>query len=137
MIRTYTELLQLNTFEDRFNYLNLNGVVGEETFGYERRLNQMFYKSNEWKDIRRDVIIRDMSCDLGIAGHYINNHVIIHHINPITIQDILERSVFAIDPEYLICTTHRTHNALHYGNLRDLYLKPITRTLNDTCPWRH
>ena len=136
MIRTYSELIKLNTFEDRFEYLKLNGQVGSETFGFDRYFNQVFYRSREWKRIRNEVIIRDNGCDLGITGREIFGNVLIHHMNPITLQDIESQSTFLMDPEYLICTTHQTHNAIHYGNKELLLSDPIIRSKNDTCPWR-
>lgn len=135
-IRTYTELSQLKTFEERFRYLKLGGKVGEETFGYDRYLNQTFYKSAEWLRTRDEVIFRDMGCDLGIEGHEIYGRVLIHHMNPITIDDILHHSEYLLDPEYLICTMKRTHDAIHYGDEDLLVVGPIVRTPNDTCPWR-
>lgn len=136
MIRTYSELITLPTFEERFQYLKLNGVVGEDTFGFDRYLNQMFYNSKEWKDIRDYVIIRDNGCDLGVEGHEIHGRILIHHMNPINKNDILARSEFLLDPEYLISTYKVTHNAIHYGDENLLITEPIDRTINDTCPWR-
>lgn len=135
-IRTYSELSQLATFEERFHYLNLQGTVGEETFGYDRYLNQIFYNSAEWKALRHQIIVRDNGCDLGIAGREIYKYIIIHHMNPITKQDILDRSTFIMDPEYLICVSDNTHRAIHYGDESLLLTGPIERTKNDTCPWR-
>ena len=135
-IRTYSELSQLATFEERFHYLNLQGIVGEETFGYDRYLNQMFYNSTEWKALRHQIIVRDNGCDLGIVGREIYKYIVIHHMNPITKQDILDRSTFVMDPEYLICVSDNTHRAIHYGDESLLLTGPIERTKNDTCPWR-
>lgn len=137
-IKTYSELIMLPTFEERFRYLKLNGRVGEDTFGFERYLNQEFYqRDKEWKRIRDFVIVRDNGCDLGIEGRDIQGKIIVHHMNPITQNDILYRSEYLLDPEYLICTIKRTHDAIHYGS-EDLLIKdPIVRRKNDTCPWRH
>jgi hypothetical protein len=137
MIRTYSELSKLNTFEERYRYLKLNGTVGEETFGFDRFINQNFYKSPEWKAVRDFVIVRDNGCDLGLEGYEIRGKIYIHHMNPILLRDIVNRSEFLLDPEYLISTTHSTHNAIHYGDESLLILAPIERTKNDTCPWRH
>lgn len=136
-IRTYSELIKLPTFEERYNYLKLGGNVGEETFGFDRYLNQIFYKDPEWLNIRDKVIIRDNGCDLGISGREINKRVLVHHMNPITKDDILSRSKYLLDPEYLICTTKNTHDAIHYGDESILIKNPIERIKNDTCPWRH
>ena len=136
-IRTYSELITLPTFKERYRYLRLKGFVGEETFGYDRYLNQVFYKSKEWMDIRDYVIVRDNGCDLGIPGREIHSRILIHHMNPITKQDILNRSEFLLDPEYLISTIKVTHDAIHYGDENLLMEEPIIRTENDTCPWKH
>lgn len=135
-IRTYSELSKLNTFEERYRYLRLGGKVGEETFGSDRYANQIFYKSPEWKSLRDHVIIRDNGCDLGMAGHDIYGKILIHHMNPISIKDILERSELLLNPEYLICTVMSTHQAIHYGDESLLALVPVERKRNDTCPWR-
>lgn len=135
-IRTYSELMKLPTFEERFQYLKLNGAVGQDTFGFERYLNQTFYRSKEWKRIRDYVIIRDNGCDLAMDDREIYDRIYIHHMNPIIANDILNESEFLLDPEYLICTTQRTHNAIHYGDESLLYQGPIERTPNDTCPWK-
>lgn len=135
-IRTYSELMELPTFEERFRYLQLNGTVGQDTFGFDRYLNQTFYRSKEWKKIRDYVIVRDNGCDLAMDGREIYDKIYIHHMNPIMIQDILHESEFLLDPEYLICVSHRTHNAIHYGDESLLYQGPIERTPNDTCPWK-
>ena len=136
-IRTYSELSQLKTFEERFEYLKLNGVVGEDTFGFDRYLNQRLYTSNKWRSIRDQILIRDNGCDLGVEGRAIYDKVIIHHMNPITLEDIKSNSDFLYNPEYLICTTHLTHNAIHYGDERLLPKEPVERSKNDTCPWKH
>lgn len=136
MIRTYSVLSQMNTFKERYQYLKLNGAVGEETFGFDRFINQNFYRSPEWKTVRDFVIVRDNGCDLGIEGYEIRGKIFIHHMNPILPKDIETRSEFLLDPEYLISTTHPTHNAIHYGDENLLIQTPIERTKNDTCPWR-
>mgnify|MGYP003449076067 FL=1 len=136
-IRTYSELIKLPTFEERYAYLRLGGRVGETTFGFDRYLNQMFYKSDEWLAIRDKVIVRDNGCDLGIEGREIESSILIHHMNPISKKDILERSDFLLNPEYLICTIKNTHDAIHYGDENLLIKDPIERRKNDTCPWRH
>lgn len=137
IIRTYSGLSQFTTFEDRYKYLRLDGVIGAETFGFDRYLNQVFYKSNEWKSIRDFVIIRDNGCDLGVPGYEIHGKILIHHMNPISQKDILDRSEFLLNPEYLITTVLPTHNAIHYGDADLLISNPMERTPNDTCPWRH
>lgn len=137
-IRTYSELRSLNSFEDRFNYLKLNGEVGKDTFGFDRHINQMFYKSKEWKDVRNKVILRDNGCDLGIPDHEIYESVYIHHINPITVNDIDEVTEYLLNPEYLITCSFRTHNAIHYGtNENTVSTKYVERRPNDTCLWKH
>lgn len=137
MIRTYSELIKFDSFKDRFNYLQLDGSVGSETFGYDRYMNQMFYRSHEWKSIRDEVIIRDNGCDLGVDGYDIHGRIYIHHMNPIMLKDIEEQTDLLMNPEYLIATTHSTHNAIHYGDEDLLPLLPRERTANDTCPWKH
>lgn len=136
-IRTYSELITFQTFKERFNYLKLDGLVGESTFGFDRYLNQIFYRSQRWKEIRDFVIIRDNGCDLGVEGYEIHSRIIIHHMNPITIEDIRKESEYLLDPEFLICTIHNTHNAIHYGDENLLIKAPIERSKNDTCPWKH
>ena len=136
-IRTYSELITLPTFEERFKYLQLNGQVGESTFGFDRYMNQVFYRSQKWKSIRDFVIIRDCGCDLGVDGYDIHGKIIIHHMNPLSMRDIETESDFLLNPDFLICTTHNTHNAIHYGDENLLVTAPIERTKNDTCPWRH
>ena len=135
-IRTYSELITLPTFEERFRYLQLEGKVGEDTFGHDRYLNQMFYTSDEWRRIRRDVIVRDNGCDLGIQDREIHGLIIIHHMNPITVEDIINRSEFLLNPEYLISTVKNTHDAIHFSDERILITDPIERRPNDTCPWK-
>ena len=135
--KTYSELITLPTFEERYHYLKLSGVVGEETFGYDRYLNQVFYSSKEWKTFRRDIIVRDMGCDLGIEDREIGRTILIHHMNPITLADIHQRNLdVLLIPEIVICTSLNTHNAIHYGDETQLELAPIERSRNDTCPWR-
>ena len=136
-IRTYSELIQLPTFEERFNYLRLDGVVGKDTFGFDRYLNQQFYRSSEWRRVRDQVILRDCGCDLAIEGYEIPSRVLIHHMNPISIEDLQSMSDLLMNPEYLICVSHRTHNAIHYGDESVIATTPIERSQNDTCPWRH
>lgn len=136
IIRTYSELITLPTFKERFEYLRLGGKVGEATFGFDRYLNQAFYKDPEWLRIRDEVIIRDNGCDLGIPDHEIYGRILVHHMNPITTKDILDRSRYLLDPEYLICTMKNTHDAIHYSDDSLLYKAPVERSKNDTCPWR-
>lgn len=139
MIRTYSELIRLPTFEERFEYLKLRGKVGEETFGFDRVFNQKFYTSMEWRQVRNAVIIRDRGCDLGISDRLIlEEPIFIHHMNPIMLQDIEERTENLLNPEYLISTTFNTHNAIHYES-RQLMVPRVTteRAPNDTCPWKH
>ena len=137
MIKTYSELITLHTFEERYQYLRLGGQVGKETFGYDRYLNQRFYKDQEWLRVRDEVIIRDNGCDLGVPGREIGSRILVHHINPINIEDVINRPWVLLDPNNAICTCHNTHNAIHYGNISLLPTMPIERTKNDTCPWRH
>ena len=136
-IRTYSELITIPTFEERFEYLQLKGSVGKDTFGYDRYLNQVLYRSPEWKRLRNQIIIRDAGCDLACDGHDIYDKVLIHHLNPITVEDVLARSRKVFDPDNLVCVSHSTHNAIHYGDVDLLVTGPIIRTKNDTCPWRH
>lgn len=133
--RTATELNTLETFEERFDYLMLAGRVGNDTFGFERYLNQRFYRSKEWRDIRHHVIARDEACDLGIEGYDIFDRPIIHHMNPMTAEQVIDGISDILDPEYLITTTHRTHNAIHYGTKDSLPQPLVTRTPGDTRPW--
>ena len=137
IIRTYNELMLLPTFEERFKYLKLSGRVGEETFGFDRWLNQKFYRSAEWKHLRDQVIIRDNGCDLGVEGREIYGKILIHHMNPITKKDILDRTDLLLNPMYLISVTKQTHDAIHYSDDSILMKDPIVRSRNDTCPWRH
>jgi hypothetical protein len=136
MIRTYTELQRLRTFEERYKYLQLRGVVGESTFGFDRYLNQLLYSAGRWKRTRDKIIIRDNACDLGMDGYDIHNKILVHHMNPITMEDIeLERDT-VYDPEFLICTCMDTHNAIHFGDESLLPKLPVQRKRNDTCPWK-
>ncbi len=134
--KTYSELVALTTFKERFLYLKLNGEVGQKTFGCKRWLNQELYHSNEWSSFRDSIIIRDGGCDLGVQGFEIYGPVLVHHLNPITYEDILYRNPCVFDPENVICTKHNTHNAIHYGDEALLILAPVERSRNDTCPWR-
>ena len=136
-IRTYSELITIPTFEERFEYLQLKGSVGKDTFGYDRYLNQVLYRSPEWKRLRNQIIIRDGGCDLACDDYDIYGKVLIHHLNPITVEDVLARSRKVFDPDNLVCVSHSTHNAIHYGDVDLLVTGPIIRTKNDTCPWRH
>lgn len=136
-IKTYSELILLPTFEERFKYLQLNGRVGDDTFGFDRYINQNFYRSAEWKRIRDLVIMRDNGCDLALEGYEIYGRILIHHMNPITVKDVELSTEYLINPEYLICVTHNTHNAIHYGDEKLINKGPIVRTKNDTCPWKH
>lgn len=135
-IKTYSELITLPTFKERYQYLRLNGRVGEETFGFDRWLNQKFYKDPEWLRVRDEVIIRDNGCDLAMPGQEIYSRIIIHHMNPIRKEDILQRSQYLLDPEFLICTIKNTHDAIHYGDEKLLIIGPVERKQNDTCPWK-
>lgn len=137
MIKTYSELITIPTFKERFEYLKLSGKVGEMTFGYDRYLNQIFYKSPEWLEVRDYVILRDNGCDLAMEGHEIRTRILVHHINPITKDDIAKRSSILFDPENLVCTIKNTHDAIHFSDASILIDEPIIRTKYDTCPWRH
>lgn len=138
MIRTFNELRSLKTFEERFDYLQLHGKVGLDTFGFDRIFNQMFYCSKEWKRMRDDIIVRDLGRDLGIEGREIlYGKIVIHHMNPISIKDIEESTEFLLNPNYLITTTSNTHRAIHYGDKSLLALDLVERRPNDTCPWKH
>lgn len=137
IIRTYTELSKFKSFADRFEYLRLDGQVGKDTFGFDRIFNQRFYTSHEWKAVRNFVITRDLGCDLGAEGHDIyGQRIIIHHMNPISLEDLEMKTDILLNPEYLITTIHDTHNAIHYGDISLLQVAPIERSANDTCPWR-
>ena len=137
IIRTYSELIDIPTFKERYNYLKLGGEVGVETFGFERYLNQQFYRSKEWKMLRDQIIIRDHGCDLGIEGCEIYDKIYIHHMNPITADDIRNNIEYVMNPEFLISTTHSTHNAIHYGDEKFLEINEfVERKQFDTCPWK-
>jgi hypothetical protein len=135
--KTYSELMSFKTFEERYRYLRCCATVGEDTFGYARHLNQAFYSSIEWKRFRRSIIIRDQGCDLGIEDRIISGQIILHHINPLTVDDLLHRRECLMDPENVICVSFNTHQAIHYGDENLLIHEPIERTMNDTCPWKH
>lgn len=135
MIRTYNELRQLKTFDERYNYLKLNGKVSDLTFGFDRYLNQVFYKSPIWLKTRRDIIVRDLGCDLGLDGYEIYGKIIIHHMNPIRVEDILDNTDYLTNPNYLITNCLNTHNAIHYGNESPNII--TDRSMNDTCPWKN
>ena len=137
-MRTYSELITLPTWEERYNYLKLDGSVGTETFGFDRYLNQDFYRSRLWREIRTHVVVRDMGNDLGVNGMPIQGKIIIHHMNPIRLKDLTHENDYILNPEYLICVSHRTHNNIHYGVDLDPYrdLRIVERTPGDTCPWR-
>jgi hypothetical protein len=137
IIRTYTELKRLPTFEERYEYLRLAGIVGENTFGFDRYLNQKLYRSRQWKKVRDEVILRDNGCDLGIEDRTIMDRIIVHHMNPLLLDEIDERDEDIFNPEFLICVSPATHNAIHFGD--DSLLtksKPVERTPNDTCTWK-
>lgn len=134
--RTYSELMKLKTFEERFEYLKLDGRVGEATFGRDRLLNQVLYSSAKWKRFRRDIIIRDGGCDLGVEGYELEWYANVHHINPITVEDVLNEDPAVYDPENVITTSDNTHKAIHYSNENILVTAPVERTPNDTCPWK-
>jgi hypothetical protein len=133
--RCYSELSKLKTFEERFDYLQLKGKVGVDTFGFDRYLNQRFYTSAEWKRARRDVIIRDNGCDLGVPGYELQNGIYVHHMNPISVEDLIHGETWIIDPEFLICVSYNTHQAIHYGDRSLLPKLPVERSMNDHCPW--
>lgn len=135
-MKTYTELVSIPTFEERFRYLELEGLVGRETFGFDRYLNQKFYRSPEWKRVRQEVIVRDNGCDLGIEDRPIFGKIIIHHLNPMSIDDIAQKQTWILDPEFLISTCKKTHDAIHYSDESILFVEPIERKPNDTCLWR-
>lgn len=135
-IKRYSELIRLKTFEERYEYLRLDGRVGQQTFGFDRYINQMLYTSGVWRSLRNRIIERDNACDLACEGRDIFDRVYVHHMNPITIDDIKKNTEFLLDPEYLICTSYNTHSAIHYGTKDSLILVPKDRRPNDTCPWR-
>lgn len=136
MLRSYSELSRLRTFDERFRYLLLAGSVGVETFGFDRYVNQRFYRSEEWKHVRNIVIARDNGCDLGIEGRDINGRVYVHHMNPMSLEQINDHMDLISDPEYLVCVTFATHNAIHYGDESYITLAPVERQPNDMCPWK-
>lgn len=137
MIKTYSELSKIPDFMGRFEYLSLKGIVAEETFGFDRYLNQKFYRSREWHQLRNKIIVRDNGCDLGIPGRDIFDHIIIHHMNPLRVDDVVNSTDFLLNPEYLICVSSLTHNAIHYGDKNLIMpIDIIERKPNDTCPWR-
>lgn len=135
MTRTYLEMVRFDSFEERFEYLKLGGGVGRSTFGFDRYINQQFYASREWKDIRNYVILRDNGCDLGVDGYEIHDSPLIHHINPMVPEDIVHGETWILDPEFLITTTHNTHNAIHYGGENRMPKVVAERALNDTKLW--
>lgn len=135
MTKSYYELRKFKTFEERYKYLKLKGSVGKETFGFDRFINQMLYRSRRWTDTRNSIIIRDNACDLGVSGYEIYDKIIIHHINPISKEDIEDELDIIFDPDNLITTSHRTHMAIHYGDENLLYKKPVVRYPGDTIPW--
>lgn len=135
-IKTYSELITIPTFEERYEYLRLQGRVGEETFGFDRWLNQVFYRTKEWKTVRDKAIVRDCGCDLAMFDREIQGRILVHHMNPILTRDIVNRTESLLNPEYLICTSKNTHDAIHYGDSELLITMPIERSRNDTCPWR-
>ena len=136
IIKTYSELITIQSYKARYNYLKLDGKVGEETFGFNRHINQKFYHSGDWLSFRDEIIIRDNGCDLGCEGFEVHGRILIHHINPITVEDIVNRNPKIFDLENLILTSHNTHQAIHYGDENLLIRAPVERSKNDTCPWR-
>jgi hypothetical protein len=137
-MRTYSELIKFPTFKERFEYLKLNGCVGQDTFGYDRYLNQEFYHSPKWRRIKREIIIRDEGRDLGVDGYEIQGRIYIHHMNPVTKEDILNQTANLCSPEFLICVSKRTHDAIHFGDERSIAQNQfVERRPNDTCPWKH
>lgn len=135
-IRTYSELIQIPTFEERFEYLKLNGTVCEETYGFDRIVNQNFYHSKQWQQLRDKIIIRDEACDLGMPEHQLHSRIYIHHMNPIRLEDIINLTEYVMNPDYLICVSHKTHNAIHYGDAEQIK-DYVARSKYDTCPWRN
>lgn len=138
-IKTYSELIQLSTAEDRFKYLKIAGIVGRSTFGFNRHLNQAFYTSREWRDFRREMILRDQGCDMALPGREIpeGSVLVLHHINPLTLEDVEEGSSALFDPENVVCVSDRTHQAIHFGDTSLMVFGPTVRTPNDTCPWKN
>jgi len=135
-MRNYRELSRLKTFDERFEYLKIGGLVGESTFGFERYLNQTLYNSSKWRRLRNQIIIRDNGCDLGVEGYEIQGIIIVHHMNPISVDDLKDFSDDIFNPEYLICVSLTTHNAIHYGDKSLIPQEPIERRPGDTCPWK-
>ena len=133
--RSYRELSRFPTFEERYRYLRLQGQVGKDTFGFDRYLNQALYSSTEWKRFRREILIRDDGCDLGVPDRLIQGKVLIHHINPLTVEDVERRSSVIFDPDNVICVSHTTHQAIHYGDENLLPKDPVIRRPGDHCPW--
>lgn len=136
-IKSYSELMSLPTFMERYQYLRIGSKIGEATFGYDRYLNQILYTSREWRRFRDQIIVRDNGCDLGCPDRELRERIIVHHINPITVEDVINRNPMVFDPENVICVSHNTHEAIHYGDEDLLVKNPIERKPNDTCPWRH
>lgn len=136
IIRTYSDLVKLGTFVERYQYLKLHGVVGGDTFGFDRYLNQVLYRSKEWRDLRHRIIVRDNGCDMALEGWDICGPVTVHHMNPLTVKDVDERNPDIFEPEFLVCVSHNTHNAIHYGDESLLPKEPIERRAGDTCPWK-
>lgn len=136
MSRTYSELIRLKTLKERYHYLRLGGMIGEKTFGFDRYLNQYLYKSGRWKSLRNEIIIRDEGCDLGCPDYSIGDRIYIHHMNPITVEDVENDRSIIYEPEFLICTSYNTHSAIHFGDESLLPQTPISRRRNDTCPWK-
>lgn len=137
MNRSYRELITLETFEDRFNYLALSGMIGESTFGFDRYLNQMLYRSRQWRQLRDQIILRDNGCDMALPAFEIGGLIIIHHINPLTVEDLENESALVFDSENLVCVSHATHNAIHFGIADVKLLLPIERFAHDTVPWKN
>lgn len=136
-MRTYSELIQLPTFKERFEYLKLDGQVGKDTFGFDRYLNQQFYRSKIWRDIKNKVIVRDNGCDMAHLEFPIPGRIYVHHMNPVDSDDILMQRDILLEPEFLVCVSQLTHNAIHYGDFDLLPSPPVNRSQNDTCPWKH
>lgn len=136
-MKNYQTLIRLETFEERFNYLALDGMVGEDTFGTRRYLNQTFYSSPDWHRFRNQIIVRDMGCEMALEGHEIFESIVIHHINPLRIEDLLNGSANLMDPDNVVCVSDRIHRAIHYGSIQSILPMYILRAQNDTCPWRH
>ena len=135
-MRNYRELSRLKTFDERFEYLKIGGLVGESTFGFERYLNQTLYNSSKWRRLRNQIIIRDNGCDLGVEGYEIQGMIVVHHMNPISVDDLKDFSDDIFNPEYLICVSFTTHNAIHYGDKSLIPQEPVERRPGDTCPWK-